>query len=185
MNSFGRISGLLLPLFSLRARTDLGIGDFGSLEGLFPWMARARQKLLMVLPLLPTAPGDSSPYSTKSAFGLNPLFIDLARLTDAPTLTPQELAQVAAARAAPSVRYELVFPLKTALLERSFQRFEAQADPRRTAEFARFTQAHAAWLEDFALFTALSEANQRLPWWDWAPALAAREPRALAEARAR
>ena len=36
----------------------------------------------MLLPLLPTAPGDPSPYATQSAFGLNPLFIDLARLPD-------------------------------------------------------------------------------------------------------
>src|SRR5207248_3306424 len=78
----GRLSGVLLPLFSLRSRGDFGIGDFGSLDGLFDWMAAAKQRLLMLLPLLPTAPGDSSPYSTRSAFGLNGLFIDLQALPE-------------------------------------------------------------------------------------------------------
>ncbi|HLL52127.1 MAG TPA: 4-alpha-glucanotransferase, partial [Myxococcaceae bacterium] len=60
MPSTGRISGILLPTFSLRSRTDFGIGDFGAFEGLFEWLRAARQRLLMVLPLLPTAAGDSS-----------------------------------------------------------------------------------------------------------------------------
>src|ERR1051326_4667590 len=51
MASTGRVSGLLLPLFSLRSKTDFGIGDFGGLDGLFHWMEAARQRLLMLLPL--------------------------------------------------------------------------------------------------------------------------------------
>src|SRR5260370_20328832 len=82
MFSPGRISGVLLPLFSLRSTDDAGIGDFGALEGLFQWMNAARQKILMLLPLLPTLPGDTSPYATRSAFGLNPVFIDLTKVPE-------------------------------------------------------------------------------------------------------
>src|SRR3982074_98230 len=77
-----RVSGILLPLFSLRSRTDVGIGDFGALDALFRWMEVARQRMLVLLPLLPTLPGDSSPYATRSAFGLNPFFIDLAQVPE-------------------------------------------------------------------------------------------------------
>ena len=38
MFSTGRISGVLLPLFSLRSESDFGIGDFGSVEGFFKWL---------------------------------------------------------------------------------------------------------------------------------------------------
>ena len=86
MASTGRLSGLLLPLFSLRSKTDFGIGDFGGLDGLFQWMEAARQRLLMLLPLLPTSPGDPSPYSTRWAFGLNALFIDLNAAARVPCL---------------------------------------------------------------------------------------------------
>src|SRR4051812_43273354 len=132
MNSSGRLSGVLLPLFSVRARTDFGIGDFGSLDGFFRWLKSAGQQLWMMLPLLPTAAGDPSPYSTCSAFGLNPLFIDLNPLLNRHqvALTPQEQQVLEQARSAPAVRYELVIPLKAALLKRLFDAFEKTPDPR-------------------------------------------------------
>src|SRR5450432_509877 len=72
-----RLSGVLLPVFSLRSHSDFGVGDFGAAEGFFDWLAAAGQRLWMVLPLLPTTAGDPSPYATTGASGLNPLFIHL------------------------------------------------------------------------------------------------------------
>ncbi|HEY3586255.1 MAG TPA: 4-alpha-glucanotransferase, partial [Myxococcaceae bacterium] len=69
----GRVSGVLLPVFSLRSRDDFGIGDFGAAEQWIRFLRGAGQRLWMMLPLLPTARGDVSPYATRSAFGLNPL----------------------------------------------------------------------------------------------------------------
>src|SRR5690349_5028216 len=115
----GRLSGILLPLFSLRSRTDFGIGDFGGVDGLFQWMTAAQQRMLMLLPLLPTAPGNPSPYATRSAFGLNPLFIHLDALPEfieaggRQSLSDDERRALDEARAAERIRYDLVFPLKT------------------------------------------------------------------------
>src|SRR5687767_10631797 len=78
----GRLSGVLLPLFSLRRRGDFGIGDFGAAPGFLDWLKSARQRLWMLLPLLPTAPNDTSPYATRCAFGLNPLFIDVEQIPE-------------------------------------------------------------------------------------------------------
>src|SRR6218665_2790507 len=120
MASTGRISGLLLPLFSLRSKTDFGIGDFGGLDGLFRWMEAARQRLLMLLPLLPTAPGDPSPYATRSAFGLNTLFIDLGSLPEfhatggEAALSDEERRMLAQARPPPPPRPDLGFTLQGA-----------------------------------------------------------------------
>src|SRR3954470_20852361 len=127
----GRISGILLPLFSLRSRDDFGIGDFGAVDGLLQWMAAAKQKLLMVLPLLPTAPGDPSPYSTRSAFGLNSLFIDLKQIPEfveaggMNSLSADEKRMLEEARKSHRIQYGQVFPLKGAALRRAFDRFEA------------------------------------------------------------
>ncbi|XXF77187.1 4-alpha-glucanotransferase [Myxococcaceae bacterium GXIMD 01537] len=194
MSTPGRLSGLLLPLFSLRSRSDFGIGDLGALDGLFQWMSHARQRLLMVLPLLPTAPGDSSPYSTRSAFGLNPLFIDLTRVPEfqatggEAALSEEQRRQLAEARAAPSIRYELVFPLKDAAFARAFEHFERHEwAPRtpRARDFERWREQQREWLEDYALFTALSEEHQRRAWWEWPEPLRARHPEALKAAGAR
>src|SRR5256885_1179344 len=90
----GRTSGILLPLFSFRSQNDAGIGDFGAFKGVFDWMQKAKQRLLMILPLLPTAPNDPSPYSTRSAFGFNPLYIDLTQLPGATDFTAEERASL-------------------------------------------------------------------------------------------
>src|SRR5579871_4223074 len=179
----GRVSGVLLPLFSFRSRTDWGIGDFGALPAFFRWMEAAHQRLLMVLPLLPTAPGDTSPYSTRSAFGLNPLFIDLAQLPEASDLPPLE-----AVRAAPRIAYPEVFRLKGAALRRAFERFESTEAATRGARakaFERYSSEQREWLEPFALFSALSDEAGLKPWWEWPEPLRNRQPDALADAATR
>jgi 4-alpha-glucanotransferase len=183
MNSSGRLSGILLPLFSVRSRGDFGIGDFGSLGGFFQWLESAGQRLWMMLPLLPTAYGDPSPYSTCSAFGLNPLFIDLQPLLKryAVELTPAQLSMLEQARVSPTVRYDLVVPLKQGLLKQLFDRFEQSPD----AAFEKFCSDERAWLDHCALFAALSDEQHHRPWWEWSGGLAQREPAALEAARSR
>lgn len=189
--STGRVSGILLPLFSVRSRTDFGVGDFGGVSGLLAWMNAARQRVLMLLPLLPTAQGDSSPYSCRSAFGLNPLFIDLAQIDEfqdagaEQSLSDEERSQLAAARGAERIRYELVFPLKYAALRRAFERFDASAGKERREAFLAFWSREANWLDGYALYSALSAENEQRPWWEWAPPLRDRDPAALAEAKTR
>jgi len=181
----GRLSGILLPLFSVRSQSDAGVGDFAALDGLFAWLQDAQQKLFMTLPLLPTAPGDPSPYSTRSAFGLNPLFIHLGWLPEGDELTEQERATLDEAKASKTVRYDLVVPVKQAALSRAFNDFERAGHTARSKEFGEWCAAQRAWLDGYALFTALSEAHERKPWWEWAPPLRQREPKALEEARGR
>jgi 4-alpha-glucanotransferase len=190
MLSPSRISGVLLPVFSLRSHSDFGVGDFGAAEGLFDWLSAAGQRLWMLLPLLPTAPGDPSPYATAGACGLNPLFIHLDWLPEyrdaggLRLLSARQAQALAIARAAPRIRYDVVFELKRAALEAAFAQGELRAGSR-TEAFERFREAQAGWLVDHSLFTALGEEQQRRPWWDWPEDLAQREPEALAAARIR
>ncbi len=178
-----RLSGLLLPVFSLRSKHDVGVGDFGALDSLFTWLERAGQKLLMVLPLLPTTVGDASPYSTRSAFGWNPLFIHLPWLPEGVSFSPAEQAQISVARAASMVRYDVVFQIKYAALERAFGVFEAQGSTARSREFEQWATENAAWLDTYALYSALSEAFSRKPWWEWPEGLKTRDAKALEVAR--
>lgn len=175
----GRISGILQPVFSLRSAHDVGVGDFEAFDPLFAWMRQSSQKLVMVLPLLPTTPGDPSPYSTKSAFGLNPLFIHLGWLPEGVRFTPEEQTAIDIARASSSVRYDLVFPVKTAALERAFATFQGQGSTARSREFESWCLAQREWLDGFALYAALSEAFNQKPWWEWPAGLAQRDPKAI------
>jgi 4-alpha-glucanotransferase len=190
----GRISGILLPLFSIRSKSDFGIGDFGGIDGLLHWMEAGRQRLLMLLPLLPTAPGDPSPYATRSAFGLNALFINLEMLPEfhatggEAALSDEEKRMLAEARAAPRVRYDLVFRLKNSAFRRSFEHFErtewATKTPR-AQEFQQWRQAQGEWVESYALYTAISHERNQAAWWEWPEPLRDRKPEALKAESAR
>lgn len=51
------------------------------------------------------------------------------------------------------------------------------------AAFAAFLESAHDWLEDYALFEALSAAHAGAPWWEWPPEHRDREPTALQRAR--
>lgn len=194
MPAFGRTSGILLPLFSFRSATDFGIGDFGAVEASFAWMNAARQRVLMLLPLLPTLPIDSSPYATRSAFGLNPLFIDLSRVPcfsesgGIESLSASDRERLTVARQSARVRYDLVVPLKNSVLRSTFKRFDAlhwRPQTPLAKQFLDYCQREAWWLSDFSLFAAISESQGHRAWWQWPEALRSREPSALESERAR
>jgi 4-alpha-glucanotransferase len=193
-SSYGRLSGVLLPVFSLRSRSDFGIGDFGALDDFFRWMRQARQKMLLLLPLLPTLPSDPSPYATRSAFGLNPLFIDLSQVAslfgaeEAQRLSAAEAEQLEEARRSPRIRYQLVVPLKNQILKRTFDHFvlnHLNRGSRPALEFQQYQERESWWLDSFALYCAIWDSQQHRPWWEWPEALREREQGALATERQR
>jgi len=49
---------------------------------------------------------------------------------------------------------------------------------------ASFSDEHAAWLDDWALFAALKDAQGGLPWFAWDEPLRRRDPAALARSAA-
>ena len=61
---------------------------------------------------------------------------------------------------------------------------EAQPPESAPAAFAQFCARESQWLEDYALFCALSEAHGGAPWWQWPTPLRERESAALESARA-
>ena len=70
-----RKSGILMHISSLPSKYP--IGDFGPAARRFvDFLQKAGQKIWQVLPLTATDPGrGNSPYSSISAFAINPLFI--------------------------------------------------------------------------------------------------------------
>ncbi len=53
-----------------------------------------------------------------------------------------------------------------------------------TGEFAAFLASAAGWLDNYALFEAVSAAQGRIPWWQWPEHLRDRDPAAMQAARA-
>lgn len=182
MGEAGRRGGILLHPTSLPG--PHGMGDLGpQAEAWVDWLAAAGCRVWQVLPLGPTGYGDS-PYQCLSAFAGNPLLISLERLIEDGLLERGDLEEQP--QGPPErVDFGRVIPARWAALARAAGRFRAGAAPGLGPEFEAFCARHAHWLDDFALFSALKDAQGGAPWTAWDPELRARAPQALAEARAR
>ncbi len=180
---FPRACGVLLHPTSLPG--PHGSGDFGADAYRFvDWLVSAGQSLWQILPLGGIGAGNS-PYMSSSAFAGNVLLIDLVDLRQRGWLSPEELPEELSepGTADPErIDFAAVVPWRMQQLARAAQRFEAQASAAERAELNAFRQHHAGWLEDYALFMALTEHDPAGDWCDWPPALAARDAVALRQA---
>ncbi len=175
-----RVAGILLHPTSLPG--PHGIGELGPEAIRFlDFLHETGQGLWQVLPLGPTGYGDS-PYSSFSAFAGSPLLVSLDRLAEQGWLDPAELARVPAFPRH-EVDFELVKEHRRPLLAKAAATFEKRADAASREARDAFVARHAAWLADFALFTALKRAHGGAAWNTWDRALVERDAAALAKAR--
>jgi 4-alpha-glucanotransferase len=176
---FDRSGGILLHPTSLPGR--YGIGDLGPQAYRFVnWLVSTGCKLWQVLPLGPTGYGDS-PYQCFSAFAGNPYLISFDALIEDGLLTQEDLAETPNFNAS-RVDFGRLIPWKLGLLQNAFSRYLSAPEALRE-EFEHFRAENASWLNDFALFMALKEANGGGAWSGWEETLRKREPSTLERAR--
>jgi 4-alpha-glucanotransferase len=164
-----KIAGILVPLFALRGKDDLGVGDLGALREFIDWAAKIGFKLVQLLPINETG-ADNSPYNAISALAIEPTTLHLG--PDLPEELTREDFDTAVADVDVSklrrggVKYRQVKKLKRRLLEKAFANFSARAIEDRRAGFRKFCEEEATWLRDYALFRVLMEENGDSPAWN-------------------
>ncbi|GAB4537377.1 MAG: 4-alpha-glucanotransferase [Pleurocapsa sp.] len=177
-----RASGVLLHPTSLPSR--FGIGDLGKCAYQFiDFLADSDQQVWQVLPLGPTGFGNS-PYLSYSALAGNPLLISPEGLREDGWLTTEELSNIPEFPL-DKVDFDRVIATKLPLLKIASDRFKDKASTEQWDEFKRFSDRHNDWLNDYALFMAIKEANGGKSWNQWDKALAYRQPQAIAECASR
>jgi 4-alpha-glucanotransferase len=133
-----RSSGILLHPTSLTGPG--GIGDLGEEAYRFAdWLAEAGQKIWQVLPLGPVGYGES-PYAAFSAFAGNPMLVSLG-----------SGGGDRGSGNRPLVEFESVVP--------------ARMEALRAAKWKPGPEL--PWMDEFARFMALKQANGGKPWWEW------------------
>lgn len=172
-----RGAGVLLPLFSLPG--PYGIGTMGAAAYRFvDDLVSAGQRYWQLLPLCPVGRGNS-PYQSPGSFAGESLYIDPQLLVEGGYLEPSDL-ECLPSGAENRVDYPVVRRGREQLFTQLFARF-VQRTP---ADFDRYCQSQAGWLEDYALFCALCERfGERF--YLWPGALRQRDPAALEQAAAR
>lgn len=173
-----RAAGIVLHVTSLPSQ--FGIGDYGPMaETWIDCLADAGQTWWQILPLNPTEEGNS-PYQPVSTFACNSLLISPQRLIEDGLLTSADCA--GPIFPVDKVDYESVLPFKERLLQTAWENFQTTGHADLKAEFDRFRQEEAAWLDDFSVFMALKVRYDGAPYTEWPTELVHREPAALKQA---
>lgn len=177
---FERSGGILLHPTSLPG--PYGIGDLGPPAYRFvDWLASSGCKLWQILPLGPTGYGDS-PYQCFSAFAGNPYLISVDSLLEDGLLDPDDLKDKPDFPAS-RVDYGRIIPWKLDLLQKAFSRFALSGGEALHREFDFFLAKNASWLDDYALFMSLKEANGGGAWNRWDKSIRKRTKSAMDIAR--
>ena len=171
-----RTSGVLMPISSIPS--PYGIGTMGKQARKFvDFLVKGGQKYWQILPICPTSYGDS-PYQSFSSFAGNPYFIDLEYLCKDKLLTKKECESFQWGSNPKYVDYGIMYESRYALLRKVYARF-TKKEPQ---DFEKFCENEKQWLDDYALFMALKDANGGQAWSNWDKSLRLREKKAMEEA---
>ena len=171
-----RTSGVLMPISSIPS--PYGIGTMGKQARKFvDFLVKGGQKYWQILPICPTSYGDS-PYQSFSSFAGNPYFIDLEYLCKDKLLTKKECESFQWGSNPKYVDYGIMYESRYALWRKVYARF-TKKEPQ---DFEKFCENEKQWLDDYALFMALKDANGGQAWSNWDKSLRLREKKAMEEA---
>jgi 4-alpha-glucanotransferase len=174
-----RLSGILLPVFSLPTR--YGIGGFSREAYEFvDRLEEARQSYWQVLPLGPTGYGDS-PYQSNSTFAGNPYFVALDQLKEEGFLTQQECDEADCGQNSGYVDYARVYETRFRVLRKAFDRFIQDEENKKKLE--AFLEEEKDWLRDYLDFITIKNHLGGIAWMDWPKELRMRKEDALEKIR--
>ncbi len=175
-----RISGILLPLASMRTNRDWGVGDFGSLTEWVDFLSGQGTRIIQILPLQETAPGVNCPYSALTSFATDPVYTDISGVQDIQqSAEAQEYIaslqeKISLWRSAETADFFHVKQAKLKALWLGYQRFLTEEKSFYSARFRAFEAycaAQAGWLASYKVFRALKEFYNWQSWTQWPEAL--------------
>lgn len=136
-----------------------GIGAFGKeCYDFIDFLVASGQKVWQVLPLNPTAYGDS-PYQSPASFAGNPYFIDPVLLYKDGLLTREELKEFEFS--GDKIDYGWLFENRCKMLTKAYGRFE------KVGLYVDYCKKNKDWLDDYALFMALKVTHNYSSWNTW------------------
>lgn len=160
MKKIERGSGILLGISSLPS--PYGIGTMGQAAYDFiEFLAKAKQTYWQILPVGPTGYGDS-PYASFSSYAGNPYLIDLDLLVEDGLLEKSEI-KGSWGSTVTSVDYGLLYQKRFKVLRKAAERGLAKKDEK----FEAFVEEKKAWLRDYAIFMAVKDHFNNIPWTKW------------------
>lgn len=157
---YSRNSGSLLAVSSLNG--EFGIGTMGkSAKNFVDKLALMNFSYWQVLPLNPVD-SSGSPYCSFSAFAGSVSLIDPTQLLDDGLITADELKENVYSGSIYITDYDFAYTQRIKTLKAAFARINDTIQ----AEIEVFAKT-SSWVEDYAFFMALKQANELKAWWEW------------------
>jgi 4-alpha-glucanotransferase len=164
-------AGVAIPVFSLRSKQSIGVGEFSDIKLLADWSKKIGLKLIQLLPINDTTAThswmDSYPYAAISAFALHPMYIRLSELVDANQmhLIQDAMDQQIALNNLTVVDYEAVMSVKWKALKAVYA-INGKKDLATTA-FKQFFKDNQTWLVPYSAFSYLRDLHGSVDFNAW------------------
>ncbi len=164
-------AGVAIPVFSLRSKDSLGVGEFTDLRLLIDWAVKCGLRLVQILPVQDTTATytwlDSYPYAAISAFALHPIYLNLGKCAGkkyASLIKPLRKKQKEL-NSEPDLDYEQVLRIKLLTVKELYelQKEEFQEDP----DFLEFFDRNSTWLVPYAAFCYLRDKHHTPDFTTW------------------
>lgn len=164
---YGTISsfqtGVAIPIFSLRSADSVGIGDFLDLVPMADFAHAAGFDLIQLLPINDTGE-ESSPYSARSAFALNPVYIRLQNVPGVKPFLEQIQKQKDDYDAFDRIQYVDVVRFKRHILLQIFQ--NSWSKIQKNDEFNHWIQEND-WVISYSVYCMLKAKENEASWTQW------------------
>ena len=164
-------AGVAIPVFSLRSKTGLGIGEFCDIKKLVDWASICNLKMVQVLPVNDTIATktwvDSYPYAAISVFALHPLYVNIQAIgtpkdKKAQALLNQGLIDL---NNSETVDFEGVMKIKFELFSILFQ--EQKISFFKNKAFLAYFEENKIWLKSYSAFCYLRDKTQTVNFENW------------------
>lgn len=163
--------GVNIPVFSLRSRESLGVGEFTDIKLLVDWAGKTGIRLIQLLPVNDTTATrtwkDSYPYNAVSAFALHPLYLNIQSLLgeEESQLARSVIRRRKQLNALDEVDYEEVMRYKWDTIKKIYN--QKKQDCFESADYRKFMETNQHWLVPYAAYSYLRDKFKTADFTQW------------------
>ena len=156
-------SGVAVPLFSLYSKQSIGIGEYLDLIPFARWAQFCDFNIIQLLPVNDTG-AESSPYSARSAFALNPVFINIQSVEGSSEFASDIKAGKAEFEKLGKIDYYKISTWKRSILRKIFD--NSYDSLKKDKALSRWIDENS-WAKPYCVYCTLKAMNNESSWKDW------------------
>ncbi len=156
-------TGVAVPLFSLRSKADIGIGEFLDLIPFAGWCKLCDFNIIQLLPVNDTG-AEASPYSARSAFALNPVFINIQSVRGSSEFEEEIEDAKEGFESEERIDYYKISTWKRGILRKIFDnRYD---ELKKDKDLSNWIDKNG-WAKAYCAYATLKAQNSESSWKDW------------------